>query len=481
MRTVCLSVFSLLLTVPGCGVRPQDTSPNEPPARKETAPGGAEHHPRSWSPHRLPLELDDVVPDDGPVDDWRLLALRGGSRLPLRSFVPPRSAVRSRSARRRQLTPPAALGAPRVLPGWQARRRVVQRSTLAQSRGLYGTSPPTGRQVCRFAVSGTGSLADLRFTPDGATLFAVGHIHQPGEPPAGEISPGSTPRVARRVRPPPSSSGLVTTSASPCRRTARLFFVAHDGMTVSRLDLETGQAMYGTSRLPGFWWISKLGVSPDGKRLAVTFWGREGDSFVVLLDGATGREVGRIGSPPLLAGAFPTFSPDGQEPRRGAATRTASGSQSGISAPSNARQLSERAGGVAVRSRSVRTESGWPRPDPIVVGVAQTGHTESGVVVYDTATWKPAYTIRLNPSDRKDFAFTPDGKALALATGGLAVFDAATGRSPTLCQPTPAPSEASTTACGSRPMGRGSGATATVPIRSRLGMWPTDASEGAGE
>ena len=184
------------------------------------------------------------------------------------------------------------------------------------------------------------------------------------------------------------------------------------------LETATGKEI---AWLAGDWW-GRAAFSADGKTLATLV--REGENpnqrmCIILWDAATGKELGRgpdgVGKPSI--GPF-ALSPDGK-----LAATASDGGRDGVSVifwdTASGKELrSVRGSDVAARGLAFS-------PDGRAVALA----SQSGLCLWEVATGKelwhrPAYQNQLS-----SIAFSPDGRTLAAGMGGLVrLWDVATGR-----------------------------------------------------
>jgi WD40 repeat protein len=274
----------------------------------------------------------------------------------------------------------------------------------------------TGRRVCSFARGDRGYYDALGFTADGRTIVAVGHEvpkETDGEWPVDvrRYDAATGKELGRVILPGLDARRFLRSAVAPDGSAA---FAGTSDIPVGRYDAVSGRVEWQARQKPGEWFVhtATVAVSPDGKRVAATASGDK-TSAVCIFDAKTGVVEGRF-SPTVGVGST-TFSADGKLLAVGA-------SEFGTAA--TIWDVATRTQRLAIKGRAGSDQRPAFSADGKLLAV---GEWRERIAVYDTATGKEAYGVPL-PAYDGSFRFTPDGKALAVPAGSLALYDATTGK-----------------------------------------------------
>jgi WD40 repeat protein len=291
----------------------------------------------------------------------------------------------------------------------------------------------SGKEVCRFAghprpgKDGSFPGTSFVFCPDGKTVISCNFRDGKGLAAAWDAATG---KELRRVGPPPNGQHLSITF-SPDRK---VLAQREEGNSAVRLwDTATGKELVTLERWPHEMHVQ---FAPDGQTLAAV---EPEEGVVHLWQARTGKHFRRLRAPAALAWALPTFSPDSR-------ILACAGEAKGILLWNLA-------------ARSVLRKLACPKVHALTFSPngkrLASSHADGNLRLWETATGKQVFCLpfrvnldaaRINQREAlraEDgspaihvfpgvpgtvMAFSPDGKALALACGKRTyLLDAATG------------------------------------------------------
>jgi len=338
------------------------------------------------------------------------------------NLAPPR--IRAESAPRlRLISPDMPLGAVGVF-GSSRFRPVAGPVAFSPNGKLVVTGQPgeggavweftTGRRLCQFASGANTTFAALGFSHDDREVVAVEYEKstKPQKTPIEVCRYDSTTgKLLSRVTLDGLEGEKPKLAISP---DGTAVFAGNEyGEQLTRYDVRSGRVVW-TFQVAGEN-LGATGVSADGTRVAAFFFQEGQKSNRLILNAATGKEETRA-----VGGAWPTWSlalsPDGKTLVTPVPLADADAAAIVWDVPSGAvRKLPK--GPFRVPKQVAFS------PDGKRVGIAD----ENWLVVYDTSTWKPAYTLNVYAySD--GFAFSSDSATLAIPWNALGLWDAATGQ-----------------------------------------------------